>query len=108
MSAVLDRIKSLVEAGKCRVSEHAYEELYKDGILAEDVIVALPSAEFVEDYPDANRGPSVLALCELKSGRFVHSVWGIHKANPGICVLITAYMPDPKQWSDDLLRRVEK
>ena len=107
MSATLATIQAFLADGKSRVSDHAFEELYKDGIITQDVLDAMPTAILVEDYPDANRGSSVLVLCRLANGRALHAVWGIHKSNPNLCVLVTAYIPDPLQWTIDLLRRTK-
>lgn len=107
MPSTLTQIQSLAVADKIRVSDHAYEELGKDGIFATDVIEALSNARLVEDYPDAQRGPTVLVLCSLRNGRGVHCVWGIHSSRPDVCVLITAYLPDVAQWSKDLLKRIK-
>lgn len=104
----LAAILAMVARGNYRVSDHAYEEMVKDDIMPSQIVSGLEFALVVEDYPDANRGPSVLVLCSDGNKRPLHAVWGIPKQRPDIAVLITAYRPDPDVWSDDFLMRKKK
>ena len=74
MSETLRRVQALVLGGDVRISDHGYDELGEDGILAEDAIVGIAAAELVEDYPDRARGPSVLALQFDAAGQAIHVV----------------------------------
>jgi hypothetical protein len=47
----------------------------------------------------------VLALQRDRDGSPVHVLWGIPRGETGPAVLVTAYRPDPRRWSDDLKRR---
>jgi hypothetical protein len=62
LSDTFNRIQSLVLQDADLVSNHAYDGLVDDWIVAEDVLIGLATAEVIEDYPDAVRGPSVLVL----------------------------------------------
>ena len=62
MSRTLEQIKILVAKGEVRISDHGYDELAADDILARDVVAGLATAELVEDYPDFPKGPCVLVL----------------------------------------------
>lgn len=62
MSQTLRTIQTLAQAGKILVSAHGYDELAADGMFVTEVLDGLSEASVVEDYPDASRGPSVLAL----------------------------------------------
>ena len=53
MSETLTAIARLVASGHYRVSDHAYDELAKDGILPSMIVNGLESARVVEDYPAA-------------------------------------------------------
>ena len=108
MSGTLTAIARLVASGRYRVSDHAYEELAKDGILPSVVVNDVETVQVVEDYPDANRGPSVLVLGKDWESRPLHAVWGIPRQRPDIAVLITVYRPDPKAWSNDFLTRTKR
>jgi hypothetical protein len=47
----------LVARGEVRISDHGYDELAEDGIVARDVVASIATALVVEDYPNAARGP---------------------------------------------------
>jgi hypothetical protein len=105
VSDILALVKRLAADGRLLVSDHAYDELLEDGILAIEVIDGLSEATAIEDYPDAFKGPSVLTLQADKDGRPLHAVWGIPKGRVGPAVLVTAYRPDPALWSHDFRKR---
>lgn len=60
MSKTLDQVRELVLQGRVRVSQHGYDELAADGILAREAIQGLANAIIVEDYPDYPKGPCIL------------------------------------------------
>lgn len=104
-SATLGKVRELVSRREIRISEHGYDELAQDGILAREAVSGVEGAEVVEDYPDYPKGPCVLVLQEDDSGRPVHVVWGIPRGKSSPAVLVTAYRPDPGKWSADFRRR---
>jgi hypothetical protein len=105
MSMMLDQIKTLVARGEIRISDHGYDELAADNLLARDVVSGVPAAELVEDYPDFPKGPCVLVLQQDRDGRPIHVVWGIPKGEATPAVLVTAYRPAAERWSSDFRRR---
>jgi Domain of unknown function (DUF4258) len=96
-----------VRRGEVEVSRHGLQELVADGILLEDAILGIANAKTVEDYPDFHKGPSILVLQEDNSGRPIHVLWGIERGTEAPAVLVTAYRPDPRRWSDEFTRRRE-
>ena len=50
-----------------------------DDIMLDDLLGNLDSAVTIEDYFDANRGPTVLVLQWDAAARPVHVVWGYSK-----------------------------
>jgi hypothetical protein len=62
MSVTFDRICALVERGEVEVSDHGYEEMSDEGILARDVLAGVRQGVVVEDYPTYPKGPCVLVL----------------------------------------------
>ena len=105
ISRILEAVKTLVQRGEVRVSEHGYERLAQDGLFAIDLIEGVTRAEPVEEYADYPKGPCVLALQKDSAGRPIHAVWGIPAGTDRPAVLVTAYRPDPDRWTDDFMRR---
>ena len=99
------RIQRLIQRGEVQISDHGYDELAADGILVRDVMATVVNAIVVEDYPDYPKGPSVLVLQKDRAGRAIHVVWCIPRGTASPAVLVTAYRPDPKRWTDDFMRR---
>lgn len=105
MSQTLQKIQILVEQDQVLVSDHGYDELSNDGLLAGEVLAGVDKAVMVEDYPTYSKGPCVLVLQNDQTGSPIHAVWGIPAGKSGPAVLVTAYRPDPKKWESDFLRR---
>jgi hypothetical protein len=105
MSETLRRVQALVRSGQVEVSRHGLQELAADAILLDDAAASVASAEVVEDYPDFHKGPSVLVLQRDGSGQPLHVLWGIARGTTTPAVLVTAYRPDPRQWSEGFMRR---
>lgn len=105
MSSTFDQISELVRQGSVRISEHGYDELAADGILAREAVGGVSSAILVEDYPNYPKGACVLVRETDNDGRHIHVVWGIPKGKTEPAVLITAHRPDPNLWENDFLRR---
>ena len=105
MSDTFGRIRALVSEGRVRISEHGYDELAADGLLAREIVEGVESAEVVEDYPDYPKGPCVLLLQRIRNGLPVPAVWGLPAGRASPAVLITAYLPDPERWEAGFNRR---
>jgi hypothetical protein len=108
MSETLRRVQTLVLSGDYRVSEHGFDELEQDAILASDAIAGIATAVAIEDYPDRVRGPSVLARQHDVDGRPIHVVWAIPAGERRPAVLVTAYRPNPSLWDNDFKRRAAR
>jgi hypothetical protein len=104
-SETFGQIRRLVESGDVKISDHGYDELAADGISARDVVVSIEAGVAVEDYPDHQKGPSVLVLQQDSHGNPIHVLWGIPNGRVSPAVLTTAYRPDPMRWEPDSLRR---
>ena len=95
---MFDRIRVLIAEGRVRISEHGYDEITTDGLLARELFEGVETAEVIEDYPNYPKGACVLLLQRTKDGRPVHAVWGIPAGHTCPAVLVTAYLPDPEKW----------
>jgi len=105
VSKTLENVKALIRNLEVRISDHGYDELSSDNLLAREVVEGASEAVVVEDYPDYPKGPSVLVLQKDAEKRPIHVVWGIPKGHSSPAVLITAYRPNLEIWEDDCLRR---
>lgn len=68
-----------------------------------DVRAVIENGEVIEDYPTDVRGPSCLMLGMGTDGRPVHVVCA---PRADYLAVITAYLPDISEWSDDFRRRI--
>ena len=105
MSQILRRVQTLVLAGDYLITDHGYDELDEDGILAADALFGIASAILVEDYPDRARGPSLLTLQYDTDGGAIHVVWALPLGERRPAVLVTAYRPDPALWDSEFKER---
>jgi hypothetical protein len=105
VSVTFERIRYLVAQGEIRISEHGYDELAQDGILAREVISGVEYGQVVEDYPGYPKGSCVLVLQRDRAGEPIHVVWGIPKSKETPAVVVTAYRPEPKKWTPDFMHR---
>ena len=106
MSEILKDVQTLVASEEVRISAHGYDELSDDGIAARDIISGVATARSLEEYPDFPKGRCVLVLQQDRRNAPIHVVWGIPRGSDKPAVVVTAYRPDPKRWSEDFTRRL--
>jgi hypothetical protein len=63
MSETFDKVCALVERGEVKVSDHGYDEMSDEEILARDVLAGVSEGIVVEDYPTYARDP-VYSCCK--------------------------------------------
>jgi len=99
------KILKLILNKEIKISDHGYDEMAEDNILVKDVIINVNEAIVIEEYPEYPKGPCMLVLQNDITNNPLHVVWGIPKNYDAPAVLVTAYKPDEKFWSDDFTRR---
>jgi hypothetical protein len=104
-SLTIPILQALIAAQHLVVSDHAYDKMRDRAIVPNDVLSGIAAAVVIEDYPDAHKGPSLLALQWDAQGRPIHVVWGVPAGSWSPAVLVTAYRPEPDQWSQDFRSR---
>jgi len=100
-------IQTLVKNQDVRISDHGYDELANDNLTAREVITGITDALLLEDYPNYNKGASILVLQKAANGEIIHVVWGIPKGHEKPAVLITTYKPNPKHWNNSFTERLK-
>ena len=86
-------------------SSHAVRQMSRSDrmISASDVRKVLEEGEIIEDYPEDARGHSCLMLGKGTDGRLMHVVCALKDE---YLAVITAYIPDEDQWSEDCRVRI--
>jgi hypothetical protein len=92
-----------IVCGKVEFSGHALRRMFERGISVDEVLVVVSTGEIIADYPDDSPLPSCLLLGIVKT-RPIHVVAAKDSVNQ-LCVIITAYPPDPAQWQADFKTR---
>ncbi len=82
---------------------HAAKRMLQRGIKSTDIEVVAESGEVIETYPEDTPFASRLVL-GYAGGKPLHVVLADEPGSDRTYV-ITAYSPDPTQWSDDFRRR---
>lgn len=93
-------------SAKCRILflPHAVRQMSRPErmITPQEVERVVMTGELVEDYPQDSRGHSCLLLGFGEANRAIHVVCS---PKEDYLAVITAYLPNPTQWSPDYRRR---
>ena len=100
----LKSITQSIKDRRLRITDHADEEAYNDGISVTEALDTISSGEIIEQYPDDKPYPSCLVYSKLENNDPLHTVWAFNQATKS-SVLITIYRPDPRRWIDGKIRR---
>ena len=100
----IDIIKNLCNDESIEVTQHILLRFQQRKISYTEIKQAILSGEIIEDYPDDYPYPSCLILGRTNSNRILHVVVGVSENK---LWLITAYIPDLAQWSDNFRKRNE-
>jgi len=98
----IEDIAQLCEKGSVRWTNHILERIFRRGINMDDVLSGLTNGEIIEQYPTDYPFPSCLVLGHTKAGKALHIVCG---SNGLELWLVTAYIPNPNEWTEDFKYR---
>jgi Domain of unknown function (DUF4258) len=101
--AILDDIRAAAQK-RLLFLAHAIRQMSRPQrmISSNEVETVVAQGEVIEDYPNDPRGHSCLMLGFGEGGRVVHVVCS---PKDEYLAIITAYLPDPAQWSEDFRQR---
>jgi len=97
----------LASAKKRLFLPHALRQMLRPDrmISTAEVRTVIEQGEVIEDYPEDPRGHSCLMLGKGGIGRAIHIVCS---PKDDYLAIITAYLPDRKEWSPDFKVRLKK
>ena len=95
----IENIIDAIRNNRVRITDHADEEAFDDGLTFEEIYFSVMHGEVIEDYLNDKPYPSCLIMGKNFSGKPIHSVWAYNPENRWT-VLITVYRPDPGLWID--------
>ncbi|MDR2543641.1 MAG: DUF4258 domain-containing protein [Treponema sp.] len=101
----IEDIAQLCKKQVLRWTKHILERIFRRGISMSDVENALTNGEIIEQYPTDYPFPSCLVLGKTKEGEALHVVCG---SNGEELWLITAYIPNNFEWTEDFKQRRKK
>ena len=88
-------------------SGHAIRQMFHREITKNEVIEVIENGQAIIDYPDDNPYPSCLMFGKVNN-KPIHVVFAIDQENE-TGIVITAYIPDIRLWTEDFkLRRNKK
>ena len=100
----IEQIHKLCANGALRWTNHIMMRLLQREIGLLEVKEALMCGEVIEEYPEDYPYPSCLVLGITSKDRRLHVVCGTDGKE---LWLITAYIPNPDEWEQDLRTRKE-
>ena len=85
---------------------HALRQMLRPArlITAMEVRQVVETGSIIEEYPDDPRGPSCLMIGYGLDRRPIHIVCA---PKDDFLAVITAYLPDPGEWSHDFRKRIK-
>jgi hypothetical protein len=89
-----------------RYADHAVIQMDARGIETEDVEIVVSLGVKIANYPTDKPYPSCLLLGFINQLP-LHVVLG-QDLPSGLCVVITAYWPDPNKWETDFKTKLQK
>jgi hypothetical protein len=98
-------VRKNIARGDVFVVPHAARQIKQRRISLDHIIATAMVGEVIERYPHDDDGPALLLL-QWIANEPLHVVWRIEAATAGPALIVTAYRPNPTQWSADFRRRL--
>lgn len=104
--AIIEEIRKLA-CRKTLFLPHAIHQILRPDrmIKRQEISQTIFDGELIEDYPDDVRGHSCLILGRGDENRAIHVVCS---PKEDYLAIITAYLPDPGEWSSDFKKRKKR
>lgn len=103
MTYSIEDFRALNQAERIIVTQHGRKRFAERGIKLSDICEAVNAGKIIEDYPNDFPFPSCLILGKAQE-KYLHVCASL---NDGFMYIITAYIPDPARWKEDLMTRKE-
>jgi hypothetical protein len=100
----INNINKLIAMEMVIPTQHFMYRIENRGITIENVLFAVGNGNIIENYPSDYPHPSALVFGYTQEHRPLHAVVGVGNER---LWLITAYIPDDKQWEADMRTRKE-
>jgi len=103
----VEDVRIAFETDRVLYSQHARHEMRDEPfgrIREHEVSEAVFTAEQLDDYPDEEPYPSSLFLGWTAASRPLHFVVS-YDQEAGLAIIVTAYEPDPRLWSNSRERK---
>ena len=93
----------MIKCQKVSFSGHAVQRMYERQISKLQVMSVVESGTIIAEYPNDTPYPSYL-LNGITGNRPLHLVVAVDDSE-GSCYIVTVYVPDPTQWTDNYQSR---
>lgn len=105
MGISIDKLRELCNNNAVKYTAHIVMRLQERGINPSDIRECIATGRIIEQYPSDYPYPSCLVLGCSVAGRMLHVVVGVGQ---GYIWLVTAYYPNPDEWSEGFSVRKER
>lgn len=99
----LSFIQECVRSRRMFWTYHVNMRMDRRSIARRTILDAVESYAIIESYPDDKYLPSYLVWMTL-DGEFIHALFAVDVADRTVRV-VTAYRPQPLEWTPDMKRR---
>jgi len=101
----IDGVRKLNNPNNIAITKHGKDRLFERHIMIDDITQCIKTGEIIKQYIDDMPLPSCLISGVSSEQKPLHIVVS---CDGNFIYLITAYYPDPKQWSSDYKKRREQ